>query len=277
MRINNPMEIFKHLPHTNCKKCNEKTCLAFAVEVFKKRKKLTRCPYVKDDIILRFCGDIAGGDAIYVPNTIDEDMAEAVDRLKGKIAQIDLEAAARRLGASFSQNRLSIRVFGKPFSVDADGNISTQLHINPWIVFPALNYILNAEGRAFSGKWAPFRELSGGWDRYPIFQKRVEIPMKRIVDADPSLFADILGIFLGKDAQHIVEADISMILHPLPKVPLMICYWLPEEGIESGLSLFFDAHAEKNLDLDSLYTLTAGIVNMFEKVAARNGVGAITN
>lgn len=274
MRINNPMEIFRHLPHTNCRQCNEKTCLAFSVEVFKGRKQLSRCPYVKADMIDRLSGDTGVPDDISVVNTIDEDMDAAVDRLKQKIAQTDLAAAAGRIGAVYSENILLIRVFDKPFSIDAHGNILTQLHLNPWILFPVLNYVLNSEGRAFSGKWAPFRELSGGRDRYPIFKKRVENPMKTIADADPALFSDILEFFLGKNAQHIIDADISMILHPLPKVPVMICYTLPEEGIESGLSLLFDAQADKNLDMDSFYTLSAGIVNMFEKIAARNAVGS---
>ena len=32
--INNPMEIFKLLNGSNCRECNEKICLAFAVAVF---------------------------------------------------------------------------------------------------------------------------------------------------------------------------------------------------------------------------------------------------
>ena len=36
--INNPMEIYKLLNGSNCRDCNEQTCLAFAVSAFSKDK-----------------------------------------------------------------------------------------------------------------------------------------------------------------------------------------------------------------------------------------------
>ena len=38
------MEIFTLLDKSNCRKCNEKTCLAFAAAVFQGRKDITECP-----------------------------------------------------------------------------------------------------------------------------------------------------------------------------------------------------------------------------------------
>jgi hypothetical protein len=61
------------------------------------------------------------------------------------------------------------------------------------------------------------------------------------------------------------------VLLPLPKVPMMICYWLPEEGIQSSLNLFFDDTADENLDIGSLFSLGSGLAQMFEKLAIRHG------
>jgi hypothetical protein len=52
---------------------------------------------------------------------------------------------------------------------------------------------------------------------------------------------------------------------------LMICYWKPEEGMASSLSLFFDETATTNLDIGAIYTLGAGLTQMFSKLALRHG------
>ncbi|MBT8374958.1 MAG: DUF3786 domain-containing protein, partial [Deltaproteobacteria bacterium] len=57
----------------------------------------------------------------------------------------------------------------------------------------------------------------------------------------------------------------------LPNVPILICYWKPEDGLESDLHLFFDDTAESNLNIESIYSLGAGIALMFEKLSQRHG------
>ncbi len=39
----NPMEVYKLLPKTNCGKCGEKTCMAFAFKLITGEKKLEEC------------------------------------------------------------------------------------------------------------------------------------------------------------------------------------------------------------------------------------------
>ena len=54
-------------------------------------------------------------------------------------------------------------------------------------------------------------------------------------------------------------------------VPVMICYWLPEDGLESNLNVFFDETADKNLDVSSVFSLGVGLAQMFGKIALRHG------
>ena len=95
--------------------------------------------------------------------------------------------------------------------------------------------------------------------------------MKRVADIYTDLFDDMVHIFVGKQVEKQFESDISVVLHPLPKVPIMVCYWSPEDGLESGLNVFFDETADKNLDIGSVFTLGAGLAQMFEKLALRHG------
>ncbi|HOA35274.1 MAG TPA: acetyl-CoA decarbonylase/synthase complex subunit gamma [Bacillota bacterium] len=43
------LEIFKHLPKTNCKECGAPTCLAFAMSLASGKATLDACPYVTDE------------------------------------------------------------------------------------------------------------------------------------------------------------------------------------------------------------------------------------
>jgi acetyl-CoA decarbonylase/synthase complex subunit gamma len=43
------LDIYKHLPKTNCKECGFPTCLAFAMQVASKKIGLDKCPHVKDE------------------------------------------------------------------------------------------------------------------------------------------------------------------------------------------------------------------------------------
>ena len=264
-QFNNLMEILKLLDKSNCKKCNKPTCMAFAAAVFQGQKQLDECPHLDQEVLQRYGHKTAAA----VP--LDQDMWDLIEKLKKDLVGIDLAAAAKRLGARYSDEKLTIKCLGKDFSVDTKGNITTDIHVHPWIAIPVINYITSGAGVPVSGKWVPFRELEGGKKWYRLFGQRCEKPLKRVADIYTELFEDMIHLFNGKQVENHYTSDISLVLEPLPKVPMLICYWKPEEDLESDLNLFFDATAEENLNIEALYTLGAGMVIMFEKLALRHG------
>ncbi len=265
-QLKNTMEIFKLLEKSNCRKCNEATCLAFAASVFQGKKQLNECPHLDQDIIARFDGNIEK------QKTAEQDMDEVVAHLKKQICEIDLASAAKRVGASFSGDKLTIKILGKDFHVDTQGNLSSDIHMHPWVIIPILNYIIEGSGPPVSGKWVPLRELKNGKSWGPLFGQRCEKPIKKVADTYTDLFEDMIHLFNGKQVENHYNSDISLVLHPLPNVPMLICYWKPEDGLESDLNLFFDSTAEDYLRIESLYGLGAGLAIMFEKISLRHGV-----
>ena len=264
-QFKNPMEIFKLLDKSNCRKCNKPTCLAFAAAVFQGQKRLDECPQLDREIIERHGGMAAN----QIP--LEQMQYESIEHLKRKIVKIDLSSSAQRLGEKISNEKLTIKCLGKDFSVDTDGNISTDIHVHSWIAVPVLNYILEGAGTPVSGKWVPFRELEGGKKWYRLFEQRCEKPLKKVADTYTDLFEDMIHLFNGRQVENHYASDISLVLHPLPKVPLLICYWKPEDDLASDLNIFFDSKAEENLNIESIYTLGTGLVIMFEKLALRHG------
>jgi hypothetical protein len=260
----NAMEIYQLLDKSNCRECGEKTCLAFAGAVFLGQKKIAACTKLPQNIVEQFSDSKS-------PVTIEQNRDAYLQALKDEIAGIDLQKTAERIGARYSNGKLTLKVLGKDFSVDAGGRLSTDIHVNPWVAVPFLNHLLYGKGTPVSGNWVSFRELKEGQERYPLFQKRCEEAIKRVADIYTDLFDDMVHIFNGRQVEKQFESDISMVLKPLPLVPIMVCYWLPEDGLESSLNVFFDATADQNLDIGAIFTLGAGLAQMFGKLAQRHG------
>jgi len=270
--LNTPMDIFKLLKKNNCKDCNEKTCLAFAAAVHQGRKKLSDCPHIPPDILSKYEKNVQTG------NSYEQSMQNMIDSLKEKLPEINFVEAAKRIQGSYTPPWLTLKIFGKDFRVDTSGNFSTDIHVNPWVVVPFLQHIIQASGANISGKWVTFRELQGGKPRFALYEQRFQKELKRIADRFTDLFEDLIHIFNGSqvdpefsDIPERNQADIALILHPFPKIPILISYWKPEDDLSSDINIFFDQMVHEQLDTESLYGLLAGLLQMFDRLAKRHG------
>jgi hypothetical protein len=259
------MDILKLLEKSNCRKCNEKTCMAFAAAVFKGDRPISDCPQIATEISQRYGNQQKN----QINNELD--IEQQLAGLRNKLMKINFADAAKRIGSTYDGTRLFFKIMGKDFGVDTAGDIYTDIHINPWIMIPVLNYILYCKGTPIKSEWVPLRELPGGKDWYRLFGQRCEKPMKKIADSYTDLFSDLVDIFNGQSVDNHYQSDVAVVLQPLPLIPLLICYWRAEDGMMSDLNLFFDASAEDNLGIYGIYALGTGITRMFEKLALRHG------
>jgi len=266
MVAKNAMEIFTLLNKSNCRECGEKTCLAFAGKVFLGQCDIGACPYVGRQEIQRL------NDNSTVISDTDENSEEYISSLKHDISMLDFAETAEKIGAGFDGSTMEIRMLGKSFGIQReDGAFVTDLHLIPWVVMPLLEYVLRCQGAAVTGDWVSFRELEDGKGKYPLFKKRGEEVLKQLADKYTDFFDDIVHMFDGKQVEKEFESDVSVVLYLLPLVPVMICYWKPEEGMGSSLNLFFDRSADQNLGADSVFFLGTGLAQMFEKLAEHHG------
>ena len=233
-QFKNAMEIFKLLDKSNCRKCNEATCLAFAAAVFKGSREIGECPKLDPESIPNVNAMTEG------TNAMEQESENAILNLQQAIEEVDFAETADRLGGTCTNGRLTLKVLGKDFSVDQKGKIYTDIHVHGWVAVPVLRYIVEGEGRPVSGNWVPLRELEGGKDWHRLFGQRCEKPLKKIADTYTDLFDDMVHLFAARQVDRRFDADISVVLHPLPKVPILICHWKPDEGLESDLHVFSD-------------------------------------
>lgn len=239
--------------------------MAFAGAVFTGAKKLGDCPHVPAAILADY------NEKPVVNSAISENIDTAVAHLKEQVAASDLASIAERIGGIYADGWLTIKVLGKKYSVADNGDIATDIHVIPWVSLPVYDYILHGGGREVSGRWMPLRELPSGKDWFRLFGQRCEKPLKKIADSSPDLFEDLIRLFKGQQVENYYSSDVSVVLNPLPKLPMLICYWYPEEEMESDLHLFFDETAEDYLDINSINSLGSGFVTMLEKLLLRHG------
>ncbi len=263
-QIKNLLEVYKMLPKSNCGQCSIPTCMAFSAAIIRGEKQLSDCPYISSSISERFIKKIA------IHKSIAKNREEAVKKLKGEMSAIDLISSARRLGANVVGDNLAIKCLGKDFFIDPLGNIRSECHTHAWITFIILDYILHSKGENTSGQWVPFRELKKGSGMSPLFEKMCEKPLKQIADTYTDLFKDLIYIFSGDRSTNMFSSDISLILYPLPKVPILICYWERDGDLESSLHIFFDSTVENHVSIESIYPLGTGLAVMLEKVVLKH-------
>ncbi|MEN8141956.1 MAG: DUF3786 domain-containing protein, partial [Thermodesulfobacteriota bacterium] len=258
------LEIYKLLPQSNCRRCLLPSCLAFAAAVVAGQRKLADCPEIDQGLLA------AHGGGVGAKETAEPNQAAFIAKMEGQVAGLDLAAVARQRGGRFEKGKIIINSLGKDFVVDQQGAITSPCHIIPWVVAPILSYITHATHQEITGSWISFRELKGGIDWQGLFQRRCEQPLQALADENPDFLSDLIDLFMGRGVDW-YQADLAVVLHPLPHIPLLICYQAADDDLlDSDLSILFDACCAKNLHIKSIYTLCAGLVQMFVKIGEQH-------
>lgn len=259
-----PLELYKILPQTNCKQCQLPSCLAFASEVIKGDKRLEACPHLSQKVLDTHQGSKAAR------ASLDQELQASLAALQSQVAKLDFAETAQRIGGVLANGKIRINCLGNKFEIDGQGQVTSLCHTSAWFTVPLLNYLLTAKGTMPRGDWLAYRELPGGSEWNPLYLQRCEKPLKQLADKQQDLFSDLVDIFSGQQPAHHFDADIGLQLLPYPKLPILICYWQPEDDLGSKLQIFYDATASDNLPTEYIYRLGTGLVRMFEKISQRH-------
>ncbi len=234
--------------------------MAFAAAVYKGTKQLADCPRLEQEIITTIQARLPE-----VRDLLSEQLQHLAP-LRKEIQDMDLQQAAMRVGGKYINGNLTIKCLGKDFTITQNGELTSQCHINTWVHTPILAYVAHSLGRIPTGEWINFGKLKEGRALDQFFHKRCPEPLKILIDAQPDLFWDLTNMFAAQEVTGIASADQAIVLHPLPKLPMLICYWQAEDDLESQLNVLFDRTAANNIDVKSIYMLATGMVEMFQKI-----------
>lgn len=265
------MEIFKHLDRSNCRECGLPTCMAFAALVVQGQKLITECTHLDRDVAEKLAGQLGG-----VIENVHREREEQIAELRRVMEGVDLKEAAGRVGGNVRNGRISVQCLGKSFELDGRGNLYSQCHVNMWVQLPLMMYVAHGRGIEPAGRWLPFRDLPGAKDWVRFFEHRCEGEIRKIADLDAELFLDTLDLFSARavapgTTEITRSADLVYVLYPMPRLPILVAYWQPEDEFESKLTVLFDETADDNLGAGAIFRLMSGIVEMLRKIMQRHG------
>ena len=263
------MDLFRHLPRSNCRECGLPTCMAFAALAIKGERPVGDCPHVDPAEVSHLVAspDQGGG-------PLEAERQELLRSLIEDVRGVDFPSVAERIGAFMNGDRIAVRVLGRIFELDPAGGLHSLSHINPWVHLPVLRYVAVGAGEPLAGELVRFADLEGARDWAHYFSHRCEGALRTIADRDPELFGDVLGLFSESDLREgspvIATADQVFTLRPLPRVLIKVAYWREEGEFEPNLVLLFDRSDEKNLGVEGVYWLTTGIIEMVRRIVSRH-------
>lgn len=115
-----------------------------------------------------------------------------------------------------------------------------------------LYYLITADGTALTGKWVSFADLPGGRMYNTAFQGYSGDEVVKNFGLDLEAFEQVCSLAGGKVAG---IGDSSFIFQALPRVPLLVTYWLGDEDFPSSSKILFDGSACHYLPVDACAVL----------------------
>ncbi|KJS68861.1 MAG: hypothetical protein JL50_03275 [Peptococcaceae bacterium BICA1-7] len=173
-----------------------------------------------------------------------------------KLSLGDPLAMAARSGTIFDQDRscFIVESFGQNLSVSfPEGDIfflDTVHSPHFSLCICALNYLPRADGTPLSGKHISYRELENGHVYYAAFRREsINMLSACLPGKNPRLFAEAarkLGGSVGEGA------DLACTLYPLPRFPVTIKLWFPDDEMEGSANILFDSSANHYLHTEDI-------------------------
>lgn len=253
------MDVLKVLPRTNCGDCGQATCLAFATRVIKEGEELSRCPHLTE-AAQALAGEVAAQQEKGVGRR-RESLAIALEALQEKVAPLDLAQLAEGLGARYGEQDgcpyLDLNYFGQPFRIfKARVCYPEGVPGNPWDAILLYNYLASQGQAPLTHSWITFQSLPNSVSKAKTL-KRLEEELAAFFSGkgeDLAARARSLGAVPVRAAE---DADLQLVFHPLPKVPVLLLFWEaePEEDFPAQVHFLFDGSVSHYLDLESLLFL----------------------
>lgn len=120
-----------------------------------------------------------------------------------------------------------------------------------------LYYLITADGAPLTDHWVSFADLPGGRIYHTAFQGYTGDELVKTFGLELDSFKQACCLLGGRET---VVGDASFIFEALPRIPLMVTYWLGDEDFPSSCKILFDASACHYLPIDGCALLGSGLV-----------------
>lgn len=171
------------------------------------------------------------------------------------LVQVEKEGAAASallLSGSLREGFACIPLFGRDCVVRADGAYMDGQKVDFMGAILIARYLLQAGREPVGRKWLPYRDLKDGGRFYSFIKANIEDKIAQGFSGKRSLLGERLSALGAVQAASGVAGDVALVVHPLPKLPVLCLFWDSDEEFPASFQFLFDASASSYLDLESL-------------------------
>jgi Domain of unknown function (DUF3786) len=183
-------------------------------------------------------------------------LADRVDELRSVLRFQDPSLVAARSGVSYltlgpDRGELHVPLWGNACILSFPDLTGYNDHDDPLSDFHQaflLYYLLTADDEPLTGKWVSFADLPDGRMYNAAFQGYSGDEVVKTFGFDLDAFKKACSLAGGKEVE---IGSASFIFQALPRVPLMVTYWLGDEDFLSSCKILFDESACHYLPIDA--------------------------
>ena len=205
--------------------------------------------------------------------TAASQLAGRVDELRSTLRFQDPSLVAARSGSSWltvgpGRGELHITLFDKACILcwpEFKGCNDKDDHLPDFQLAMLLYYLLTADGTPLTGKWVSFADLPDGRMYNAAFQGYSGNEVVKTFGFGLDRFKSAC---LKAGGKSIEVGSASFIFQALPRVPLMLTYWLGDEDFPSSCKVLFDESASHYLPIDACAILGSTLTGRVIKSAS---------
>jgi len=196
-------------------------------------------------------------------------MLEQLERLRVELRQADPGAVASRVGGRWGDGVIVVDYWGQAACIPWSTLQPVGESGEPLSSFDAamlMHHLRSSDGAAPVGRWISFRELPGGDFYHQAYSGYTGGRLARAFGPRPDEFdraASSFGDRLEAPAPH------AWRFTPLPRVLLAACLWPGDDEVSAQASVLFDEHASRQLPIDCLALLGAGLTGRLLRAAGQ--------
>ncbi|MBI5076745.1 MAG: DUF3786 domain-containing protein [Nitrospirae bacterium] len=241
--------IYKKLPCTNCGKCGEATCMAFAMKVKKELASLGDCPFTEA---------VMPEEAQPQPAATGFSNYEQVsDELEKKALKVDFRAAAGSLGAEYQycggRETLSLKMLTRDYEVRKDGLFMDNKYCrDAWTKIIVYDYIRRQGRTPLTGEWISLGNFPHTASHVKAFQASAKKKVAETFGNDFNGLKQRSAEMGGREIEGRIKADFTGCFDLLPRVPLYLLFWQADEEFDPDCKILFDSGAEDHIDIEYL-------------------------
>ena len=196
-----------------------------------------------------------------------DDYKQALELTKKALEGKNPEQVARNSGATFEADRhgktqLTLSFLGRDvgitwpdfaFAMETPGE---ALSIQQQIL--VLHYLNGCEGSQIEGKWIAYQEVPDGKFYLDAFLRRAKNPLVQAFGSQPDLLVELATRVY--DARPFDQGDVSVLVQPLPLVPVALILWRGDDEFPPEGNILFDKSIQRILSAEDIAWLAGMII-----------------